>query len=190
MSVRRPRRTLTPSSHPGVGRPRSKSSACPRCQHVIAESASLAQAGADTAVTRSNRLRMCGRLPRDGSPDITPRRSSLEGAVPTRLASLDTLGTPAGCTGRGLGPLLCRLPRGHLPRLNVSMETQISDRLTYLSPESVVERNLGKVTLVTLASMRRAGSGPDWVRLVGRIRYPLPAVELFERKLALAGEVA
>jgi len=70
------------------------------------------------------------------------------------------------------------------------METPISDRLSYLSPESVVERSRGKVTLVTPASMRRVGGGPGWVRLRGRILYPLPAVELFERKLALAGEVA
>jgi len=114
---------------------------------------------------------------------------------PGRLALLDRLDSPAGCGwARALGPCLCRLLAGSggciCRDAAVLMETPIFDRLSYLSPEFVVERNRGKVTLVTLASMRRAGGGPGWVRLGGRILYPLPAVELFERKLAVAGEVA
>ena len=111
-----------------------------------------------------------------------------------RLASLDRFDTSAALCRANASidsvRTFGRVPRVHLPRAAFSMETPISDRLSYLSPESVVERSRGKVTLVTPASMRRAGGGPGWVRLRGRILYPLPAVELFERKLALAGEVA
>ncbi|MBU1699641.1 MAG: helix-turn-helix domain-containing protein [Candidatus Eisenbacteria bacterium] len=42
----------------------------------------------------------------------------------------------------------------------------------YLTPEEVVERFRGRVSMKTLTNWRAEGKGPTWIRVGGRILYP------------------
>ena len=51
-----------------------------------------------------------------------------------------------------------------------------------LRPEDLVERWRKSITLSTLASWRCRGLGPRYVKVGGRVLYPLVEVEAYEKK--------
>lgn len=52
----------------------------------------------------------------------------------------------------------------------------------YLTPNDVVERYQGKVTVRTLANWRSSGISPPYTKINGRVLYPLDELEAWERK--------
>ena len=54
------------------------------------------------------------------------------------------------------------------------------DQKLYLTPGDLVSRWGGAIGRGTLANWRAQGRGPDFVKLGGRVLYPLERVEAFE----------
>lgn len=52
----------------------------------------------------------------------------------------------------------------------------------YLTAAELVERWRGQVNVETLASWRSRGNGPRFVKIGGRVLYPIADVEEYERK--------
>lgn len=57
-----------------------------------------------------------------------------------------------------------------------------SDAQDLLTPEQLVERWAGAVTLATLSTWRSRGGGPKFVRIGRQPRYRLADIEEYERK--------
>jgi hypothetical protein len=58
----------------------------------------------------------------------------------------------------------------------------------HLTPAEVRARYSDKISLQTLANWRTKGSGPKFLRLGGRILYPLSEIEAWERQNMSRGE--
>ncbi len=54
------------------------------------------------------------------------------------------------------------------------------DGIIYLTPEDLVERWRGKITLRTLANWRSGREGPKPTKIGGKVLYRLDAVEAWE----------
>lgn len=52
---------------------------------------------------------------------------------------------------------------------------------TFLTPDELVLRYKGNISVKTLANWRTKGGGPDYVKIGGKIMYPLLAVIAWER---------
>lgn len=50
----------------------------------------------------------------------------------------------------------------------------------HLSPAELVDRWRGQIAEHTLANWRSEGRGPDYMRIGGRVLYPMAAVEAWE----------
>lgn len=57
----------------------------------------------------------------------------------------------------------------------------------FLTPQQVVTRWNGAVTLGTLANWRHKKKGPGYQKFGTKVRYPLAAVEAYERENAVNG---
>ena len=57
-----------------------------------------------------------------------------------------------------------------------------------LTPEQLVERWSGLVTIKTLANWRHIGEGPKYTKLGGKVAYPLDDVELYEKNRTITPE--
>jgi hypothetical protein len=51
-----------------------------------------------------------------------------------------------------------------------------------MTPQALVERWQGSITLVTLATWRSRKLGPRYIKIGGRVLYPLDGVEEWEAK--------
>ena len=54
--------------------------------------------------------------------------------------------------------------------------------MQYLTPNQVRDRYQGKISLQTLANWRYQGEGPQYLKLGGRVLYPLEALIEWERE--------
>lgn len=57
----------------------------------------------------------------------------------------------------------------------------------FLTPAQVVERYGGSVSVGTLANWRATGVSPPYVKLGGKVIYPEPELEKWERKRTATG---
>lgn len=60
----------------------------------------------------------------------------------------------------------------------------------FLTPDELVARYKGKISVKTLANWRTKGGGPAYVKIGGKVMYPVVAVQLWEtsRVYGSAGE--
>lgn len=58
--------------------------------------------------------------------------------------------------------------------------TKFSDQPGYLQPRELAERWRGVVTLATLDNWRSQNRGPRFVKIGGRVLYPVAEVEAYE----------
>lgn len=56
-----------------------------------------------------------------------------------------------------------------------------------LTPAELVTRWRDSITLVTLATWRSRKQGPPYVKVGGRVLYPLDGVEAYEKKRTFSG---
>jgi hypothetical protein len=56
-----------------------------------------------------------------------------------------------------------------------------------LTPQALTERWQNSITLVTLATWRSRKLGPRYIKIGGRVLYPLDGVEEWERKRTFCG---
>jgi len=61
---------------------------------------------------------------------------------------------------------------------------------TFLDASELVTRYGGKVTLKTLSNWRSTGAGPTYVKIGGRVMYPLNEVEAWEDYRQIPGSVS
>lgn len=54
-----------------------------------------------------------------------------------------------------------------------------------LTPQALIERWQSSITLVTLATWRSRKNGPRYIKIGGRVLYPLDGVEEWENKRTL-----
>lgn len=54
--------------------------------------------------------------------------------------------------------------------------------MQYLTPNQVRDRYQGKISLQTLANWRYQGDGPQYLKLGGKVLYPLEALIEWERE--------
>ena len=54
--------------------------------------------------------------------------------------------------------------------------------MQYLTPNQVRDRYQSKISLQTLANWRYQGEGPQYLKLGGRVLYPLEALIEWERE--------
>lgn len=54
--------------------------------------------------------------------------------------------------------------------------------MQYLTPNQVRDRYQGRISLQTLANWRYQGEGPQYLKLGGRVLYPLEALIEWERE--------
>lgn len=52
---------------------------------------------------------------------------------------------------------------------------------TFLTPNTVASRYNGAITVRTLANWRSIGQGPDYVKIGGKVMYPLTSVQDWEK---------
>ena len=52
---------------------------------------------------------------------------------------------------------------------------------TFLTPNTVASRYNGAITVRTLANWRSIGQGPDYVKIGGKVMYPLASVQDWEK---------
>ena len=52
---------------------------------------------------------------------------------------------------------------------------------TFLTPNTVASRYNGAITVRTLANWRSIGQGPDYVKIGGKVLYPLTSVQDWEK---------
>lgn len=62
----------------------------------------------------------------------------------------------------------------------------MADKLFY-TPEELVERYQGKVTIRTLANWRSAGVSPPYTKVGGRIVYPIDELLKWEQSRTVTG---
>jgi hypothetical protein len=67
----------------------------------------------------------------------------------------------------------------------MAIRLQTEPRL--LTPQALAERWQNTITLVTLATWRSRKLGPRYVKIGGRVLYPLEGVEEWERKRTFCG---
>lgn len=60
--------------------------------------------------------------------------------------------------------------------------TKSSDQPGYLQPRELAERWRGVVTLATLDNWRSQNRGPRFVKIGGRVLYPVAEVEAYEAR--------
>lgn len=60
---------------------------------------------------------------------------------------------------------------------------RLSDSLTI---DELVERWKGLIKRQTLANWRSKGQGPSYQKIGGRVLYPLPEIERYERELLIS----
>lgn len=53
--------------------------------------------------------------------------------------------------------------------------------MKYLTPQQVMDRYQGRIALQTLANWRYQGTGPQYVKLGGKVLYPIEALIEWER---------
>lgn len=61
------------------------------------------------------------------------------------------------------------------------METFLADS-QFLTPQQLIDRWGGQVTLATLSTWRSRNNGPPFVKIGGRVLYRLEDVAAYERK--------
>lgn len=66
------------------------------------------------------------------------------------------------------------------------METR-SANVRLLTPQALAERWQGQISLVTLATWRSRKLGPKYIKIGGRVLYPLDGVEEWEKKRTFCG---
>lgn len=71
--------------------------------------------------------------------------------------------------------------------INPDPDNVIPDGATYLTPEEVVKRWRGSVTVRTLANWRSLGIGPKYFKAGGPVLYPVAAVLAYERERTQSG---
>jgi hypothetical protein len=54
--------------------------------------------------------------------------------------------------------------------------------MDYLTPQQVRDRYQGRISLQTLANWRYQGTGPQYLKLGGRVLYPLAELLAWERE--------
>ena len=54
--------------------------------------------------------------------------------------------------------------------------------MDYLTPQQVRDRYQGRLSLQTLANWRYQGTGPQYLKLGGRVLYPLAELLAWERE--------
>jgi hypothetical protein len=54
--------------------------------------------------------------------------------------------------------------------------------MKYLTPQQVMDRYQGRIALQTLANWRYQGIGPQYVKLGGKVLYPVEALIEWERE--------
>lgn len=59
----------------------------------------------------------------------------------------------------------------------------------FITPEDLIERYKGRISIKTLANWRTKGGGPSYTKIGGKIMYPLSAVLEWE-KLRTYGSTA
>lgn len=57
---------------------------------------------------------------------------------------------------------------------------------TFLTPDELVSRYKGNISVKTLANWRTKGGGPDYVKIGGKIMYSLASVLEWERRRTFA----
>jgi len=57
----------------------------------------------------------------------------------------------------------------------------------YLTPKQLVERYNETITVRTLANWRSRGEGPEYLKVGGRVLYPLEKVQEWEGRRTLRG---
>ena len=50
----------------------------------------------------------------------------------------------------------------------------------FITPEALIERYKGRISIKTLANWRTKGGGPSYTKIGGKIMYPLSAVLTWE----------
>jgi hypothetical protein len=63
----------------------------------------------------------------------------------------------------------------------------LSRETRLLTPQALAERWQGQISLVTLATWRSRKLGPRYIKIGGRVLYPLDGVEEWERKRTFCG---
>ena len=66
-----------------------------------------------------------------------------------------------------------------------TMEARSRDRL--LTPLELVERWKGSIAAITLATWRSRKQGPTYIKVGGRVLYPLDGIEKYERGRTFCG---
>jgi len=56
-----------------------------------------------------------------------------------------------------------------------------------LTPQALADRWQGQISLVTLATWRSRKLGPRYIKIGGRVLYPLHGVEEWEKKRTFCG---
>lgn len=66
------------------------------------------------------------------------------------------------------------------------MEQAVRKSTSYLTPEQVVARFAGRISIRTLANWRYLGNGPSFCRVGGRILYPEDRLNEWEARNTVA----
>lgn len=67
------------------------------------------------------------------------------------------------------------------------METRSANNVRLLTPQALAERWQQSITLVTLATWRSRKLGPRYIKIGGRVLYPLDGIEEWEKKRTFCG---
>jgi hypothetical protein len=62
------------------------------------------------------------------------------------------------------------------------MVTRLAHESRLLTPQALIERCQSSITLVTLATWRSRKNGPRYIKIGGRVLYPLDGIEEWETK--------
>lgn len=52
--------------------------------------------------------------------------------------------------------------------------------IAYMTPQQVAERYNNAITVRTLANWRSTGQGPDYIKVGGKVMYPVDALRTWE----------
>jgi hypothetical protein len=64
----------------------------------------------------------------------------------------------------------------------MSESSQTKCELMYLTPADLSERWNGRIAVRTLANWRSSGCGPEFIRMGGKILYPVKKIEDWEKR--------
>ena len=69
----------------------------------------------------------------------------------------------------------------------MTMEIRSAREPRLLTPQALADRWQGQISLVTLATWRSRKLGPRYIKIGGRVLYPLDGVEELEKKRTFCG---